>query len=102
MDFKQIRNQIPEVASKPAPAERPYTADRTQAPYPDPMTPTPDRTRRQLMAKADPRAERAVKLADALRSQSDTGAPFLTASRLRELADPQLTDEDLFKALTHD
>src|SRR3954447_13637866 len=54
------------------------------------------------MAKVDPRAERAAKLADVLRQSREQNAYPVTASRLRELADPQLSDEDLFKTLTHD
>lgn len=54
------------------------------------------------MAKADPRTERAAKLADVLRTQRESGISFPTASRLRDLLDPQITDEDLFKTLTHD
>src|SRR5262249_21651502 len=44
----------------------------------------------------------AAKLADVLRNQRDSQTPFPTASRLRELSDPQLADDDLSKALTHD
>src|SRR5262249_43205724 len=54
------------------------------------------------MAKVDVHAERAARLVDVLRRQRDQGADYpLTAARLRELADPQWSDEDLFKALTH-
>ena len=54
------------------------------------------------MAKVDVHAERAARLVDALRQQRDQGADYpLTVARLRELADPYLGDDDLFKALLH-
>src|SRR5262245_27951721 len=54
------------------------------------------------MAKPDPKAERAAKLAEALRQAREQNTYPLTAARLRELADPEANDEDLFKALTHE
>ncbi len=54
------------------------------------------------MAKVDVHAERAARLVEALRQQRDQGANYpLTATRLRELVEPELNDDDLFKALSH-
>jgi hypothetical protein len=55
----------------------------------------------ELMPKQDVHAERGAKLVEALRQQRDSGADYpITVARLRELADPQATDEELFKALS--
>jgi hypothetical protein len=52
------------------------------------------------MAKQDANAERAGRLVEALRRQRDEGGEYpLSAARLRELADPQASDEDVLKAL---
>jgi hypothetical protein len=53
------------------------------------------------MPKQDARAERAAKLIESLKRQREqpTGYPP-TVGRLRELADPHLTDQELFAALT--
>src|SRR5690242_11673174 len=54
------------------------------------------------MAKADPHGDRASRLVKALQQQKEEGGEYpLTAGRLRELADAEATDEELFKALSH-
>jgi hypothetical protein len=54
------------------------------------------------MTKVDVHAERAARLVDTLRQQRDQGSAYpLTVARLRELVDPELSDDDLFKALLH-
>jgi hypothetical protein len=52
------------------------------------------------MPKQDGNAERAAKLVEVLKQQRELGAGYpLPVARLRELADPQATDEELFAAL---
>src|SRR5689334_10918694 len=54
------------------------------------------------MAKTDVHAERAARLVDGLRQKRDEQGEYpLTAARLRELVEPQATDEELLKALGH-
>jgi hypothetical protein len=52
------------------------------------------------MAKQDPSAERAERLVEALRRQREGEDYPLTVARLKELADSQASDEEVFKALT--
>jgi hypothetical protein len=55
------------------------------------------------MAKVDPRAELAAKLATILRDLRDRGDSYPpTAGKLRELSDPAISDEEFFKALSHE
>ncbi len=52
------------------------------------------------MAKGNETAERAARLLEALRKQGETnGEPVLTVARLKELADPGATDEEVLQAL---
>src|SRR5262245_43151066 len=51
------------------------------------------------MAKQDPTGERAGKLVEALRGQREGGDYPLTVAKLRELAAPESSEEEVFKAL---